>query len=149
MDPIVKTATVTCSTEHAFNVFVNRIAKWWPLESHSISSADGKPALDVIIEPRLGGAIYETKWDGSRAGWGEVLVYEPGRRIAFTFHATSSAIRRPTRVEVVFEEVGTSTQVTLTHSGWEVWADEAANKRDNYNSGWDTVFGQCYREACA
>ncbi|WP_171207710.1 MULTISPECIES: SRPBCC domain-containing protein [unclassified Ruegeria] len=148
-DPIVKTVVVKAEPARAFDIFVNRIAKWWPLEGHAVSAAHNQPALGVTIEPRVGGAVYETMYDGNRAEWGEVLVYEEGQRIAFTWHPGTNT-DYPTRVEVSFEaQNDAETKVTLTHSGWEVWAAEAADKRKNYDSGWDFVLGERYANAVA
>ncbi len=143
-DPIIKTVIVNATPEHAFDVFVNRIAKWWPLEGHAVSASKGKPALAVTIEPHVGGAVYETMFDGNRSDWGKVLVFEAGRRLAFSWHpGTNSA--RPTQVEVDFESDGDArTKVTLTHSGWEQWADAAPEKRGGYDTGWDYVLGECF-----
>ncbi|WP_170475721.1 SRPBCC domain-containing protein [Ruegeria arenilitoris] len=146
-DPIVKAVTVSATPVRAFEVFVNHIAKWWPLDKHAVSAADGKPALAVTIEPKVGGAIFETKWDGERADWGRVLEFEPGHRLAFSWHPGTDRTK-PTRVEVVFEEDASGCSlITLTHSGWEIWATEAPDKMDGYNSGWDFVFGERYANA--
>ncbi|MEM7521241.1 MAG: SRPBCC domain-containing protein [Pseudomonadota bacterium] len=143
-DPIIKTITVGCAPARAFEIFVDRTTTWWPLDGHVASAAAGKAALAVTIEPRVGGAIYETMYDGSRTDWGEVLAYEAGRQIAMTWHPGNNA-DNPTRVEVFFEAAADGgTKVTLTHSGWEVWGDTAQTRRDNYNIGWDFVLGDCY-----
>lgn len=146
-DPIVKTVVVPCDAARAFDVFTNRMSKWWPLDGHAASAAVGKAALAVTIEPRVGGAVYETMWDGGRDTWGEVLEFEPGRKLAMTWHPGNNK-DNPTRVSVDFEEIGEAqTRVTLTHSGWEVWGDAAADMRGNYDGGWDFVFGTRYSEA--
>ncbi|WP_299947679.1 SRPBCC domain-containing protein [uncultured Ruegeria sp.] len=149
IDPIIKTIVVNAVPERAFDIFVNRIAKWWPLDGHAVSAAQGQPALAVTIEPRVGGAVYETMFDGTRVDWGKVLVFEEGTRLAFSWHPGTNK-DRPTHVEVWFETHGDGqTKVTLTHSGWEVWATEATGKRTGYDSGWDHVLGECYANAVA
>ena len=148
-DPIVKTIEVGCDAEHAFDVFVNRITKWWPLDGHAASAASGKAALAVTIEPQFGGAVYETMWDGGRNDWGEVLEYEPGAKLAMTWHPGNNA-DNPTRVDVVFDDLGDQrTRVTLTHSGWDVWGETAMARRGSYDTGWDFVLGKCYAGAFA
>ena len=148
LDPIVKTLNLPCAAAHAFDVFVARIATWWPLDGHVASAKFGKPALAVTIEPRVGGAVYETMYDGSRDEWGEVLEYEAGRKIAFTWHPGNNA-ENPTRVEVVFEDVAQGqSRLTLTHSGWEVWATAADERRGGYDKGWDFVLGTHFLPAC-
>ncbi|MDA7966885.1 SRPBCC domain-containing protein [Ruegeria sp.] len=146
-DPITKTVVVNAQPDRAFDVFVNRIAKWWPLDGHAVSAGRGKPALAVVIEPFVGGAVYETMFDGTRADWGRVQVFELAQRLAFSWHPGTDP-DRATLVEIAFEPHGEGqTQVTLTHSGWEVWADDAPAKRGSYDSGWDHVLGECYAQA--
>lgn len=148
-EPVVKTIEVPCSADHAFDVFVNRTSKWWPLDGHAVSAAAGKAALAVVIEPRVGGAVYETMHDGARTDWGAVLEFEAGRKLAITWHPGTNK-DYPTRVDVVFEALSEDrTQVTLTHSGWEVWAEKADDMRENYNGGWVIVFETRYAGACA
>ncbi len=146
-DAIIKTVEVNCSPEHAFNVFVNRISSWWPLESHAVSASDGKAARMVTIEPFVGGAIFETKHDGARADWGQVLEIDPGFKIAVTWHPGTNT-DKPTRVDVEFEAAGEKTRVTLTHSGWEIWADEASDRIQGYTAGWGAILGDLFRPAC-
>lgn len=145
-EPIVKTVELGCDAAHAFDVFVNRIAVWWPMD-HAASAAAGQNALGVTIEPRVGGAVYETMHDGSRNDWGEVLEFEAGRRLAMTWHPGNNA-DNATQVTVDFKALEAGrTRVTLTHSGWDIWGDAAAERRDNYDNGWNFVFGQRFFEA--
>lgn len=148
MDPIVKSVTVNCSAEHAFNVFVHRIGTWWPLDSHAVSANQGERAQDVTIEPRVGGAIIETMHNGTNTEWGTVQAYEPGQRFATTWHPGTGK-DKPTLVEVEFTQQGDTTLVTLTHSGWEIWKDEAADKITGYTAGWGAIMDRMYGPACA
>ncbi|SEW28833.1 Activator of Hsp90 ATPase homolog 1-like protein [Aliiroseovarius sediminilitoris] len=148
-DPIVKKVNVACDPDRAFDVFVNRTTSWWPLGGHAVSAGQGKAALAVTIEPRVGGAVYETMFDGARTDWGKVLVFEAGRKLSMTWHPGNNA-DAPTRVDVEFEGLGDgTTRVTLTHSGWEVWGEDADTRRGSYDGGWDNVFGICYAAAFA
>ncbi|KIC42374.1 hypothetical protein RA27_03100 [Ruegeria sp. ANG-R] len=148
-DPIIKSVVVNARPDRAFDVFVHRIADWWPLDGHAVSASQGQPALAVVIEPRVGGAVYETMFDGARTDWGEVLAFEEGRSLAFSWHPGANK-DRSTRVEVEFQALGADqTKVTLTHRGWEIWAAEATDKRTGYDSGWDHVLAECYRRAVA
>ena len=145
-DPIVKRIEVPCGVSHAFDTFVRRISSWWPMD-HAASAAAGAKALAVTIEPHVGGAVFETMHDGGRNDWGKVLEFVEGEKLAMTWHPGNNA-DNPTRVDVTFEALGNdTTRVTLTHSGWEVWADTADERRGNYDTGWDFVLGQCFVEA--
>lgn len=146
-DPIVSSVTVNCSVEHAFNVFINRIGAWWPLATHAVSAADGKAALDATIEPRVGGSIFETKHDGERTDWGTVLEFEPNAKFAMTWHPGTN-VNKPTRVDVEFDEIDGQTVVTLTHSGWEIWGDEAGEKVKGYTQGWGVILGDLFAAEC-
>ena len=147
-DPIVKTIIVNCTPERAFDVFVNRTSDWWPLDRHAVSAGAGKVALAVTIEPKVGGAVYETMHDGNRTDWGKVLEFEQGSKLAMTWHPGTN-VDAPTRVDVAFAAEGNGqTKVTLTHSGWNVWADRADDMRNSYNGGWQTVFVTRYADAC-
>ena len=147
-NPVIKDVKVGCDAQTAFDVFVNKTTTWWPLAAHSVSAGAGKAARAVIIEPNLGGAVYEIKFDGSRAEWGEVTAFEPGVYLALTWHPGTNT-DSPTKVEVRFEDVADGARVTLTHSGWEVWAEKADDMRNGYNSGWVRVFEELFAGACA
>jgi len=147
-EAIVKSIVVPCSAAHAFEVFVNRMGRWWPLDSHAASAKYGQPAQDVTVEPHVGGKIYEIMYDGGRDLWGEVLIYEPGQRFACTWHPGNNA-DFPTRLDISFEDEAGQARVTLTHSGWEIWADKADEMRGGYDGGWAVVFAERYAAACA
>ena len=61
LEPIRKSVTVACSVEKAFEIFTGRIASWWPVSQYSISQ---ERTRNVVIEPRVGGRIYEERDDG-------------------------------------------------------------------------------------
>lgn len=146
-DPIVKILDLACTPAHAFDVFVHQMSRWWPLASHSVADDRAEVQPRVAVEPRVGGRVLETRADGSTSSWGEVLAFAPPGLFAMSWHPGTDPAR-PTRVEVRFEARGAGgTRVTLTHSGWEIWAADAPEKRGNYVGGWDFVFGQCFRAA--
>lgn len=136
-----KSVLVKRRPEHAFQVFTDGIATWWPLETHSPS--DGRAEI-VVIEPRVGGRLYERTRDGEDLVWGEVLVWEPPSRLVFTWHLGGPVT---TEVEVRFTAEGEGTRVDLEHRGWERHGDRAAELHASYNSGWDYVFGRRYADA--
>lgn len=148
-DPIVKTIEVACSPALAFDVFTRRIRTWWPLDSKSASASSGKAAQDLTIDPHVGGVVCEVKHDGSKDIWGEVLAYDDPHLFAMTWHPGTNE-GHPTEVRVEFEAAGPDRcKVTLTHKGWEIWAEKAAEMRENYNGGWAGLLDQFYSNACA
>lgn len=78
IEPLNLTFEVACSAEHAFATWTARIGSWWPAD-HTVS---GERCLDVILEPGIGGRIYERTQSGEEHQWGEVTVWEPPARLA-------------------------------------------------------------------
>ena len=72
IEPLRFEFDVACALEHAFDVWTARIAQWWPLD-HTVSVAEG---LDVVLEPKVGGRIFERTPDGIEHVWGEVTAWE-------------------------------------------------------------------------
>lgn len=136
------TVEVPLEREAAFRLFVDRLAEWWPLASHSVF---GQDARSVVIEERVGGRIIETGADGRTAEWGVVTAWKDPERIAFTWYPGQEA-SHATLVEITFDarpEGGTV--VDLRHTGWEARGDDAERLVQSYGPGWEFVLGQ-YRE---
>ena len=65
-DAIRKTVLVDFAPAEAFELFTDRIASWWPVGTHSYG---GEDVTDVVLEPGVGGRLYEVTAAG-RAGLG-------------------------------------------------------------------------------
>jgi uncharacterized protein YndB with AHSA1/START domain len=137
--PVLRSITIECSPEHAFNVFTRRIAEWWPLDTYSVYEGE---AAGVSFEPGVGGRIVERSNAGEESIWGEVLVWEPGSRLVYTWHPGRSADEPSTEVDLRLVAVGDATRVELEHRGWEALA-EPEQSRSGYDEGWGFVLG-CY-----
>jgi uncharacterized protein YndB with AHSA1/START domain len=73
-DTLRKTVVVAAPREVAFRVFTQGMTAWWPLATHKIGKA---PAVEAMVEPRVGGRWYEKGDDGSECDWGRVLAWDP------------------------------------------------------------------------
>lgn len=143
--PIVKSIEVRRSAADCFRIYVHEASRWWPLDSHALSPSNGSKAIAHVVEPRVGGRVYEVAEDGREFDWGEVLAYEPGRRFAMTWQLGRPRLEAG-EVEVVFEPTGDeSCRLTLTHSGWERLTEQAGETREGYNKGWAVVFEQTFK----
>ncbi len=147
-DPVVKTIIVPCDPATAFRIFTRDMTRWWPLDRHSMTAMRGGVAKSVHVGEGVGAKLTEIAPDGTEHPWGTVTDWDPGRYLAFTWHVGRPEAQA-TRVEIRFEPTEPGTRVTLTHSGWEVLAEDAATMREGYNSGWVGVFEQAYAAACA
>jgi uncharacterized protein YndB with AHSA1/START domain len=130
--PIRKTIEVRVPVERAWSTFTNGMGKWWPLDSHSIAQ---RRAVDVIVEPREGGVVYEVKDDGTTAVWADITVWDPPDRLVLAWRVNPE--QPVTEVEVTFTGTEGTTSLVLEHRGWE---DEES--RASYDGGWDFVLGR-------
>ena len=139
--PVIKTIVYAGSPEDAFDRFALDIGKWWPLGTHSV----GKSANAVSVgfnRLEAGGALVERGKSGELHVWGTITDIRRPCLISFTWHVGRQEDTAQL-IEVRFDpdENGT-TQVRLTHSGWERLGDGALDARQGYQTGWDFVLGR-------
>jgi uncharacterized protein YndB with AHSA1/START domain len=145
LSPIVKRIEVRRAASDAFRMFTDEISAWWPMKKHSRArDADGEVTVRVAFEPRVGGRLYETLNTGEERDWGEVLAFEPGKRVLFTF-GFGRTRDKCGEVEVMFEPIDAgSCRVTLTHAGWERYGDDAETQHRGFANGWEFVFTDAF-----
>jgi Activator of Hsp90 ATPase homolog 1-like protein len=112
--------TVAVTPERAFDLFANHMTEWWPAEHHLATS----PVVAMIIEPRVGGRLYDRCEDGSVSVWGQVTEWEPPARFAFAWMITDTwqletDVEKASRVSVSFSAEGDRTRVVVVHD--EFW----------------------------
>jgi uncharacterized protein YndB with AHSA1/START domain len=81
-DPLRLSFDVKCSPKHAFGVWTERFGEWWPTD-HTVS---GHLDAAVVLQGRVGGRIYERTPDGREHDWGEITIWEPPARLAYSWH---------------------------------------------------------------
>ena len=131
IEPLELSFEMDCPPSHSFDVWTSRYSQW-RRRRHSVS---GEPAA-IILEPRVGGRIYERTNDGTEIDWGEVTVWQPPERLAYLWH-----IRRDrsdaTDVELTFTDAGDgTTRLNIVHSGWERLGSGGEEWRDANRGGW-------------
>lgn len=135
---ISKAVTVAVPVETAFRIFTEEIGAWWPLATKSVGQ---KNAETLVIEPREGGRVYERVRGGEEHEWGDILVWEPPHRLAFTWHPGRGP-ETSQEVEVRFTASGDETVVELEHRGWERLVATADEIPEHYESGWEEVLSR-------
>ena len=134
-EPLSLRLELACSPEHAFAVWTSRIDSWWPAD-HTVT---GQPGVEVVLEARLGGRIYERTADGTEHDWGEVTLWEPPHRLGYLWHLRRDRADA-TDVEIRFvPTVGRRTVVEIEHRGWERLGTDADVWRDRNRMGWSTL----------
>ena len=122
--------TVDVPVEHAFRVFTEDFDKIKPRE-HNLLAVDIE---ETVLEPRVGGSVYDRGVDGSVCRWARVLAFEPPHRLVISWDISprwelETDPSRSSEVEVTFTAAGDeSTVVRLEHRHFE-----------RHGEGWESV----------
>ncbi|GGM14157.1 SRPBCC family protein [Nakamurella endophytica] len=80
--PVVqRSIVVPVAADAAFTAFTDRFGDFKPPE-HNLLRA---PIAETMLEPRVGGAIYDRAVDGSECRWARILVFDPPQRLVFSW----------------------------------------------------------------
>ena len=135
IEPIRLSFEVACPPDRAFDVWTADIDRWWPAD-HTVTGTDD---LLIVLEPRAGGRIFERTPGGVEHDWGEVTIWEPGRRLGYLWHLRRDRADA-TEVEIRFAPAGVHrTRVDIEHRGGEVLGAEGESWRDRNRGGWATL----------
>ncbi len=144
IEPLRLSLAVDCPPEHAFTVWTERIAQWWPV-GHTVSV---EPGVQVILEGRPGGRIFERAPDGAEHDWGEVTIWEPPRRLGYLWHLRRDRADA-TDVEITFvDQPDGTTVVEIEHRGWERLGAQGQEWRNANRAGWGGLLPH-FAAACA
>ncbi len=107
---------VKASPERAFALFVDEIGAWWrPSPLFETTPRPGR----LSFEPNEGGRLIETRQGGKVFEIGRIRVWDPPRRIIFSWRQASFPLDLHTEVEAAFEAVGAETRVSIEHRGFD------------------------------
>jgi uncharacterized protein YndB with AHSA1/START domain len=118
-DQACVTVNVAVAPTAAFEVFTAEIDRWWRRGPKFRNT--GTRRGFIRVEPHIGGRIFESfESDGEThvVQVGTVTVWEPARRLVFSWRNANFAPHESTEVEVQFAASSGGTTVTLTHRGW-------------------------------
>ena len=137
---------VNAPIERAFAVFTDQFGAIKPRD-HNLLAV---PIAETVLEPRVGGDIYDRGVDGSVCRWARILAFEPPRRLVFAWHigATWQLETDPgkaSEVEVRFTaQSAERTLVEIEHRhldrhgpGWQSLADGVDG-----DAGWPLYLGR-------
>lgn len=146
---VVRTLAANCSRAHAYAIFTARIGQWWP----AAFSASGVDLADVVIEPHVGGRVYEISKSGDEFTWGAVKAIQDGTAITMVW---TLGVRAPDPTELDVRFAGDITgdladgdlvaNVTLRHSGF---VSDDDHGRLESAGGWTEILSayKAYAEA--
>lgn len=142
-EPLRFEFTVGCTAIEAFEVRTQRISMWWPIQ-HTRSRERG---TTVVIEPKVGGQIFERTSAGREFQWGSVTAWDPPQRFGYRSHITSPP-DEATNVEVRFSDNGNgTTRVTIEHSGFERLGPDGPARREGNQRYWERLIPE-FVKAC-
>jgi uncharacterized protein YndB with AHSA1/START domain len=135
IEPLRISFVVDCPPEHAFETWTERATDWWPPQ-HTVSHERGS---QIVFEPRPGGRIFERTAGGREIEWGEIVTWDPPRRLGYLWHIATDP-GNATDVEIAFHELpDSSTRVEIEHGGWDRLGAIGAPWREANVAGWDGV----------
>jgi uncharacterized protein YndB with AHSA1/START domain len=108
---------VPADPARTFAAFTREISLWWRPDPLFQITARGDGKLE--FEPGVGGRLVTRFEDGEVFEIGRISVWEPGRRVVFTWRQASFAAELSTEVEARFEQVGEETRVSIEHRAWD------------------------------
>jgi uncharacterized protein YndB with AHSA1/START domain len=138
--PVRKSVRVEATQTRAFEVFTAKMGSWWPRQM-KLGSA---PLKTVVVEGRLGGRWYEVGEDGAEAILGQVLAWEPPRRLVVSWainHRWKPDATVSAEVEITFIADGpNATIVDVEHRKFEQMGVEGGTSiRRDVDRGWPVV----------
>jgi uncharacterized protein YndB with AHSA1/START domain len=149
--------TVAVPPPLAFKIFTDEIDRWWRRGIKFRNSGADRGFLR--IEPEVGGRLFESI-DGDEGPHivevGRVLVWEPPRRLGFTWRNANFAPDERTDVDVEFVPATTGTLVTVTHRGLSALRSDHPARHGLQGAGFSRMIGLWWgeqmsslREVCA
>lgn len=135
--------------DRAFRVLTQKMGAWWPATHHIAKT----PFAEIVVEPNAGGRWFERDSNGAECDWGKVLVWEPPKRIVFSWHLQPDFQFNPDAnlaSEVWFEFVAEGPEVTrleFEHRHLERHGEGWENLRKGVDSpgGWTAVLAEYER----
>lgn len=144
IEPLRLSFVVACPVEHAFAIWTARTSAWWPADH----TATGRGDLEIVLEPRIDGRIFERTPAGEEVDWGWVTHWEPPHRLGYRWHLRQDR-RDASDVAIAFTPLpDAGTRVDIEHRGWERLGAAGQDRRDANRRGWDGLLGH-YMAACA
>jgi hypothetical protein len=127
--------TVECPQKHAFTTWTAAIDTWWPAD-HTMG---GSSETTIVLEPHVGGRIFERSPAGTEHEWGVVTEWDPPRKLSYLWHIGRD-ISDATTVDIGFRPArGDATLVEIEHRGWDHLGATAELWRDRNQLGWETL----------
>jgi uncharacterized protein YndB with AHSA1/START domain len=134
--------SVEVEPDDAFRIFTEQIDQWWRrgLRFRHAGTRRGF----IRIEPRADGRLFESFESASGESVvevGRVRVWEPPRRLVFSWRNANFAADEITEVEVEFRPMQSGTLVCVTHRGWAALREDHPARHGLVGAGFARMIG--------
>ena len=152
-DSICISKAVTLPAEEAFELFTAGLSSWYP----RIYTWSGDGLESIAIEPGAGGHCFEIGPHGFRCDWGRVLVWEPPRKLVFSWQISFSRApvpdpRAASEIEVLWTPRSDGgTDMDFCHRHFSRHGDEGHSYREAMASegGWPFILDRYLAKAAS
>jgi uncharacterized protein YndB with AHSA1/START domain len=137
--PIRKSVTVRVPPARAFDLFTRQMHAWSPTATHTIAAS---PAVEIVVEPRVGGRWFERSADRVETEWGKVLAWEPPNRVLLAWQINAAFKYDPdliTELEISFAAEGAGTRVDVEHRDLERLGVDDPRVSEMLRNGWPGI----------
>lgn len=130
---------LAATPEKVWKALVNDTTRWWPREF-----CVGNQTRDFIIEPKLGGRMYEDWGDGAGLMWAQVIGIDPPRSIDLIGHLTAGfGGPATTQFRIAIAAKGKGAVLTVSDT---LFGNLSDDKCDQTREGWEILFDQALRK---
>lgn len=129
---------IDAPAERVWQALVEEIGRWWPQDFYA------GPAKSFVLEPHLGGKMYEDWGNGAGATWYTVVEIQPGRSLGLS-GTMPAAFGGPalSLLRLVLRPEGEATVLELTDSELRRPTEKAHASLDE---GWRLLFEQAFKK---
>jgi len=127
--------TIAAPRERVFRAFTKEISLWWPFRIRK------EQAKELVLEPEIGGRLYESWGNGEGILWGTVHQYRKNERFDLVGQIGMARLAY-SFVSFAFEDDGNGTRVKLSHRGI---GELDAVAEQEYGHGWKVLLGEAFR----
>lgn len=125
--------SINASKERVWDGLVNNIGGWWLKDFYAI------PNSKIVLEPRVGGRLYEQNKEGAEGLWYMVTSVYPNQSMEFTGHLRPEYGGPATSLlKLSLSEENGTTKLRISDA---LFGDVDEKTKGNIEDGWRQLFG--------
>ena len=129
---IEQTIDIAAAPEAVFRALTTDIASWW-----GPPYCDENDVVDIVVDLRLGGLMYESYGAAQGWTWGTVVGFETNKWLEIAGPMGLQGVVNG-NIKFSLEPNGKGTRLTLSHAAMGLFGPEA---EEMYTGGWADLLG--------